>query len=78
MSDRVLTLAAEGAEAVYELPMPPIAYFLIAFALFLLALGVTWSFRKTANRVPLNTHVDAQGHLQVEGGAHGHVEGTQH
>ena len=32
--------------------MPVIAYFFIAFALFLVALGVTWSFRNTAYKVP--------------------------
>ena len=52
MSDRVqsvLSLASE--EATRELPMPVIAFFLITFALFLLLLGVTWSFRNTAYKV---------------------------
>ena len=31
--------------------MPVIAYFFITFALFLVALGVTWSFRNTAYKV---------------------------
>jgi hypothetical protein len=31
--------------------LPVIAYFLITFALFLVALGVTWSFRNTAYKV---------------------------
>jgi hypothetical protein len=51
MSDRVLALAAETQEAARELPMPVIAYFLITFALFLVALAVTWSFRNTAYKV---------------------------
>jgi hypothetical protein len=51
MSDRVLALAAETEEATRELPMPVIAYFIIAFTLFLVALGVTWSFRNTAYKV---------------------------
>lgn len=54
MSDRVLsviTLASQGQEATRELPMPVIAFFLITFVLFLLLLGVTWSFRNTAYKV---------------------------
>jgi hypothetical protein len=51
MSDRVLALVTEGEEAARELPLPVIAYFLITFALFLVALGVTWSFRNTAYKV---------------------------
>lgn len=38
--------AAEGR----ELPMPPILYGLIALALFLTALMLTWAFRGTAQR----------------------------
>lgn len=52
MSDRVQSvLSLVPAEATNELPMPVIAYFLITFALFLLLLGVTWSFRNTAYKV---------------------------
>ena len=51
MSDRVLALAAETQEATRELPMPVIAYFIIAFSLFLVLLGITWSFRNTAYKV---------------------------
>jgi hypothetical protein len=51
MSDRVLALVAEGEEAARELPMPVIAYFLIAFAVFLVLLGVTWSFRNTSAKL---------------------------
>ncbi|WP_207555718.1 hypothetical protein [Intrasporangium flavum] len=54
MSDRVLALAAESQEAVRELPMPVIAYFIIAFSVFLLLLGITWSFRNTAYKVAQN------------------------
>ncbi|GAA2154657.1 hypothetical protein FHX52_1525 [Humibacillus xanthopallidus] len=31
--------------------MPVIAYFLIAFAVFLVLLAITWSFRNTAAKV---------------------------
>lgn len=50
MSAHVLSLAA-AEEATRELPMPLIAFFLITFALFVLLLGITWSFRNTAYKV---------------------------
>ncbi len=55
MSDRVLSVLAAGEEAVTELPMPAIAYFIIAFGLFVVALAVTWSFRNTHHKVPRPT-----------------------
>ena len=51
MSQRVSTLVAATEEATRELPMPVIAYFIIAFAVFVLLLGVTWSFRNTAAKL---------------------------
>jgi hypothetical protein len=51
MSDRVLALVTEGEEAARELPMPVIAYFVIAFSIFLVLLAVTWSFRNTAAKL---------------------------
>lgn len=77
MSDRVLTLVAQGEEATRELPMPPLAYLIITFALFLVALAVTWSFRNTAHKVPTSTHVDQHGRIQIEGHP-SHVDGTHH
>jgi hypothetical protein len=59
MSDRVLALAAEGEAAARELPLPVIAYFLITFTLFLVALAVTWSFRNTAYKVQAPRRSDA-------------------
>ena len=56
MSDRVIALVAETEEAARELPMPVIAYFFIVFALFLVALGITWTFRNTGKKVPLPHH----------------------
>ncbi len=56
MSDRVLTAVLAAEEATRELPMAPIAYFIIAFSLFLLALAVTWSFRNTAHKVQHQAH----------------------
>jgi hypothetical protein len=35
-----------------SLPMPPMAYGVIAFVAFLLGLGVLWTFRNTAAKVP--------------------------
>ena len=40
-----------AAEETRALPMPPFVFGLIAFAAFLLALGVLWSFRNTAAKV---------------------------
>ena len=78
MSDRVLALVTEGEEAARELPMPVIAYFLITFALFLLALGVTWSFRNTAYKVqaPRPTR-PTDGTQGTHGGTSG-SDGTSH
>ena len=77
MSDRVLTLAAQGEEATRELPMPFVMYFIITFALFLVALAVTWAFRNTAHKVPVSTHVDQQGRMQIEGHP-SHADGAKH
>ncbi len=51
MSQRVNALVAATEEATRELPMPVIAYFIIAFVTFLVLLGITWSFRNTAAKV---------------------------
>jgi hypothetical protein len=39
-------------EAKRSLPMPDWLYGVLAFAVFLLVLGITWSFRNTAARAP--------------------------
>jgi hypothetical protein len=44
----VATLATAGALTVRELPMPSWAYGVVAFASFLVLLGVLWTFRNTA------------------------------
>ncbi|WP_404392896.1 hypothetical protein [Humibacillus xanthopallidus] len=51
MSQRVSALVAATEEATRELPMPVIAYFIIAFVSFIVLLGITWSFRNTAAKV---------------------------
>jgi hypothetical protein len=56
MSDRVIALVAETTEAARELPMPAIVYFFIAFGIFLLLLGITWTFRNTGKKVPVPHH----------------------
>ncbi|MDQ2757674.1 MAG: hypothetical protein M3Y71_14120 [Actinomycetota bacterium] len=43
--------ALVSAEAASALPMPPLAYALIAFASFLAGLAVLWSFRNTAAKI---------------------------
>jgi hypothetical protein len=42
------TLAAAETAKVRELPMPPWAFAALAFAFFVVLLGVLWSFRNTA------------------------------
>jgi len=44
----VAALATAGTEKVHQLPMSPYAFGALAFASFLLLLGVLWSFRNTA------------------------------
>ena len=39
-------------ESQRSLPMPPIAFGIIAFCCFLVGLGVLWTFRNTANKIP--------------------------
>lgn len=51
MSAPLLPLLAYAEEAHNELPMPPLVFALIAFGLFLFALGVLWSFRNTAAKI---------------------------
>jgi hypothetical protein len=51
MSTSLLNLFAAAEEHHRDLPMPPLAFGLIALAGFFLALGVLWSFRGTANKI---------------------------
>jgi hypothetical protein len=53
-----------GAEEQHSsLPMPPIAYGVIAFVAFLIGLGVLWTFRNTAAKIPTRgQHNDADIH----------------
>jgi len=48
----VLTGLVSAEEQHRSLPMPPLAYGIIAFAAFLLGLGVLWTFRNTAAKIP--------------------------
>lgn len=61
----IAALAAEGG----GLPMPPESYGLMALVFFGLLLGVTWTFRNTAQKhvPPSQTHGDTTpGHGTVE------------
>ena len=51
MSASVLPVLIHAEEATRELPMNPVMYAVIAFAIFLLLLGFLWSFRGTAYKV---------------------------
>jgi hypothetical protein len=71
MPDRVFALVAEGEEAARELPMPVIVYFFIVFAIFLVLLGITWTFRNTAYKVqPPRRAARDQHHPGGTDGAH--------
>jgi hypothetical protein len=48
----VLTGLVSAEEQHQSLPMPAIVYGVIAFAAFLVGLGVLWTFRNTAAKVP--------------------------
>jgi hypothetical protein len=59
MSASVLPVLVSGVnglvsaeEPTRSLPMPPIAYGLLAFSAFLIALGVLWTFRNAAAKIP--------------------------
>ncbi|PWJ53975.1 hypothetical protein SAMN06264364_10956 [Quadrisphaera granulorum] len=45
-----LVMSAAGSAEAEHSGMPPLVYGLIAFAVFLLLLGITWSFRHVGNR----------------------------
>jgi len=46
----VASLAAQAAEKASSLPIPPVAFALLAIAVFALLLLVTFAFRSVANR----------------------------
>jgi hypothetical protein len=47
----IVTGLVSAEEQHNSLPMPPIAYGIIAFCAFLLGLAVLWTFRNTAAKV---------------------------
>lgn len=74
MSSAVLPFISSAEEAARELPLPPIAFFLIAFSLFLVLLGATWMFKGTAykhqqHRAAPPGH-DDHGHSAIDQGTH--------
>jgi hypothetical protein len=70
----VATLAVAGTTQARVMPMPPTAYGAIAFATFMVLLGILWTFRNTAARhdTPVRVeHGDTQGaHGAADPGAH--------
>ena len=73
----VAALATAGTEKVHQLPMSPYAFGALAFASFLLLLGVLWSFRNTAAKydTPIRVRHDDAGDQQ---GPHGTDPGAHH
>jgi hypothetical protein len=70
MSDRVLNAVVAAEEATRELPMAPVVYFIIAFSLFVLLLGVTWSFRNTAHKLQGPQHGSHHEAIETDGSHH--------
>lgn len=68
-----LVVAAE--EVHRELPMPPLAYGLMALGAFVVLLGVTWSFRGTAQKVSGPHGHGGGGHLPAHDAPAGHGDG---
>jgi hypothetical protein len=70
----VATLATAGTLKLRELPMSPYAYWAIAFASFLVLLGLLWTFRNTAAKydTPVRVRHDDSGepHGATDPGAH--------
>ncbi|MDO9395982.1 MAG: hypothetical protein Q7T71_05520 [Herbiconiux sp.] len=69
MSVLVSVLAA--VDVPVELPMPPLAFGLIAAVVFAALAFVTWSYRNVANRHPQKSAKFAQTH-----DVHGHADRT--
>ena len=65
-----LTTVLAAAEAHVELPMPTWAFGAIAIVVFLLLLGVTWSYKDVANRHSHRSAPDAASHAGAPGATH--------
>ena len=70
----VATLATAGTAKLRELPMPTWAFGAIAFASFLVLLGLLWSFRNTAAKYDTPVRVQhgdsGDSHGSTDPGAH--------
>jgi hypothetical protein len=74
-----LVLAVQGEEQLRELPMPSWMYAVLFLVGFGLLLGITWSFRNTANKVRAGAgpgtavgHGSADQHGHAQPGHEGH------
>jgi len=73
----VAALAAAGTETVRQLPMSPYAFGGLAFASFLVLLGVLWMFRNTAAKY--DTPIPVQhGDRGGQQGSHGSADPGAH
>ena len=72
MSASVLPVLVRAEEVHHDIPMSPVAFAAITFALFLVALGVLWTFRKTYAKVPQRggPGPGQSGHGHSDPGAH--------
>jgi hypothetical protein len=74
LTPTVASLATAGTEKLRELPMPPWSFGVLAFASFVVLLGVLWSFRHTAAKYD----TPAEAGLGDSGGARGSHSATDH
>ena len=73
----VAALATAGTEKVHALPMSPYAFGAIAFASFLVLLGLLWSFRNTAAKYDTTVRVQ-HGEPAGQPGSHGSTDPGAH
>ena len=77
LTPAVATLATAGTEKLRELPMPAWAFGAIAFASFLVLLGLLWSFRNTAAKYDTTVRVQ-HGEPGGQPGSHGSTDPGAH
>ena len=73
----VATLATAGTVTLRQLPMPAWAFGALAFASFLVLLGVLWTFRNTAAKYDTPVRAEHGGHGDAPG-SHGATDPGAH
>ena len=78
MTSTVATLAAAATEDLRVLPIPAWAFGAIAFASFMVLLGVLWSFRNTAAKYDTPIRVTHEGQSDGYGAPGANDPGAHH